>query len=105
MPFERYVKPAESLLKPSSAPLKLISHPLSVSNAEKSTGVIQTPAPLVYPRASSPERRDVPWFPNDPIAVKNAAYDGTIPVGLATRQRKAQADGGVGEPDWARRRR
>lgn len=63
--------------------------------------VIQTPAPLVYPRISSLERRDVTWFPNDPNAVKNAALEGTIPVELATRQRKAQADGGMGDTDRA----
>lgn len=63
--------------------------------------VIQTPAPLVYPRISPLERRDVTWFPNDPNAVKNAALDGTIPVELATRQRKAQADGGMGDTDRA----
>lgn len=63
--------------------------------------VIQTPAPLVYPMISSLERRDVTWFPNDPNAVKNTALDGTIPVEPATRQRKAQADGGVGDTDRA----
>jgi len=38
------------------------------------------PRPARYPWVSSLERRNVPWFPNDPNTVKNAALDGGIPV-------------------------
>jgi len=54
---------------------------------------------------SSLERRNVPWFPSDPNAGKNAALDSGIAVGPAieTMQRKAWADGGVGHTDRTRR--
>ena len=67
--------------------------------------MIQTPAPLVYPWVSSLERHNVPWFPNDPNTVKNAALDGGIPVEplAEIQQRKAQGNGGVGDTDRTRR--
>lgn len=84
-----------------NAPLHGVLAICQAGVARPENRVIQTPAPLVYLRISSLERRDVTWFPNDPNAAKNAALEGTISVELATRQRKAQADGGMGDTDRA----